>query len=116
MLPVQLSLDAYAAERAKLDALERVDAHADTEWKITALEVVKSCAAQMPEFTTDDVWQALAKIAIGTHENRAIGPVMNAAARAGYITPTDRFQNCNRVSRHRAPVRVWKSNLFMPKA
>lgn len=104
MLPVQLTLDEFAAERAKLDALERVETHADAEWKITALEVVKSCAEQMPEFTTDNVWQSLAKIAIGTHENRAIGPVMNAA--------TDRFQNCNRVSRHRAPVRVWQSRLF----
>ena len=112
MLPVQLTIDEYAAEIAKQDALSRVEQNADLDWKQTALEVVKQCALRSPQLTADDIWSELANIAIGTHENRALGPVMNAAQRAGYITPTNEFVKCKRVSRHHTDIRVWKSNLY----
>lgn len=111
LLPVQLDFDAYAADLAKQDALTRVAQNADADWKTVALECVKTVAARQAELTTDDIWQELARYAIGTHENRALGPVMNAAHRAGFITPTARYVNCERVSRHKAPIRVWQSRL-----
>lgn len=106
---IQFTLDDALAETAKREALAQVETHAAPDWKDYALETVKQVAQHCSEFSTDRVLEALQDSPITTHELRALGPVMVAAARAGYIVATDRFENSASVSRHKAPKRIWAS-------
>lgn len=105
----QPSPTARAALAARDEALDRVDAHADPEWKDVADRVIRRLADTMREFTADDVRDALPD-GVWTHEPRALGPRMLAAARAGLIERTDRSVT----SRHRngGLARVWRSTKF----
>lgn len=108
----QLDFDAYAAELAKREAVTRVEQHADPDWKEYALATVKRVAMRYKEFTTDKVLDEMTDAPVTTHELRALGPVMSAAARRGYIVATDKFVTSTSVTRHRAPKRVWQSRIY----
>ena len=103
----QLNLDA---------ALEKVESNADPEWKAAALEAVRSCAKNMPEFTTDQVWRILARTDYGTHEPRAMGAIMRQAVSLGWVKPTDQYRTSERPECHKRPVKVWYSNLWKEAA
>lgn len=105
-------LNVERATAKRQDAITRVETHADAEWKRVALDIVKSVAELFPSFTTDKVVERLAETKAYTHEPRALGPIMQRAAKAGYITATDRFENSAAVSRHKAPKRIWQSQLY----
>jgi hypothetical protein len=110
MPDLQLSLDGALAELARTNALQRVDDHADPDWRNVAYQCVVAVARRCAAFTTDEVLDELAKHpAISTHEGRALGPVMMRAQRAGVIVITDRFVKSEAVSRHCASKRVWSS-------
>ena len=102
--------DVPAAIEARDQAIEQVDTNASPEWKQHAIEAVKHLARMRPEFTTDDVHQYLADRGVEmTHEPRALGAVMVAAARARIIAPTDRYTPSARPECHRRPVKIWRS-------
>ena len=105
----QFTLDLMLGDALRDAAIRRVADNANPDWKVEAVRVVSTVAQRMPEFTTDDVWHLIEEV---THEPRAMGPVMKAAAAAGLIEATDRFKLTERPSRHRAPVRVWKSLVY----
>lgn len=111
----QITLDEYAARTARERAVAQVLQHAAPAWKEYVLATVKRVAETHREFTTDAVLDALTDAPVWTHELRALGPVMSAAARAGYIRPTDRLQNSHSVSRHKAPKRVWESLVYVAR-
>lgn len=67
-----------------LDALRRVEEHADDDWKGAAAVALQQLAATGREFTSDDVRDAIPDH-ITTHEMRALGPVMKAGIRDGLI-------------------------------
>ena len=98
-----------AAEAAKQEALERVDCNADLAWKDTARQVLLETALLKDELTSEDVWQRLSSHDVETHEPRAMGAVMKWGAAQHVIEPTDRFVSGTAVSRHKAPIRVWRS-------
>lgn len=108
--PYVMRLSMYAAQLREI-AIARADAAAKEQWKEDALAAVYICAELHKEFTTTTVWFWLSK----DHnfkmpaEPRAMGPVIRRAHKLGWIEPTDRFVNTNRASRHRAPVRIWRS-------
>lgn len=110
--PRRAVLHSVRARIARDHAISRADKHADEAWKEAALNAVIACAIEHAHFTTDAVIELLAGMDVHTHEPRALGPIMRSAARSGYITATDRFENSASVSRHRAPKRIWKSNLY----
>lgn len=113
MPDLQLSLDAALADAARSDALQRVDEHADPDWRDVAYRCVLAVARRLEHFTTDEVIDELANHpAITTHEPRALGPVMMRAARNNVIAATDRFVKSNAISRHRAPKQVWRSLVY----
>lgn len=66
-------------------------------------------ARNYPEFTADDVWKLLEPSEASTHEPRAMGAVMQAAARDHLIEATDRTTQSSLARRHARPVRVWRS-------
>lgn len=101
----QTIFDALEAQRKADQTIAQVEANADGDWLIQAHKAVRVAAERFSEFTTDEVWQLIPP----TRENRALGPVMKKAARAGIIEKTDRVRNGKRVSRHGAPLAIWRS-------
>lgn len=101
--------DAAAADTARDQALARVEANADQDWKDRARAVIQELARTRVYFTTDDVWQELAKQDVETHEPRAIGALMRQAAADHLIAPTNRYEPSARPACHGRPVRVWRS-------
>lgn len=87
-------------------AIQRVgDAH--QTWCETALWRVYGVCKSHKEFTTDDLWQRID----APVEPRAMGAVIAAARKRGWIEPTDQFRVSTRAVCHRNPKRVWRSLL-----
>lgn len=101
-------LDLVAAMQARDEAIQRADDHADPEWRGETLHLIRCLAVTQDYMTTDDVWETLGD-AQSTHERRALGAVMQQAARNGWIKPTDRTRPSARPACHARPVRVWQS-------
>lgn len=94
------------AKKAKREALARVWKGSDQAWVNKATRTLIKVANARPEFTTDDLWEAgLPR----PREPRALGAVMNDAARRRYVKATKRYQQSNRRACHARPVRVWRS-------
>lgn len=106
-------LDAEEGERLKAIGMALVDAGASDAFRESALIALETVARRQPYLVSDDVWEMLALHAgEGTKDHRALGPVMRAAQRRGWIEPTDSFQLTAQPLRHRSPVRVWRSLLW----
>lgn len=102
------------AERLKQQGMEAAYQYADLDWKKIASDALRKCAETKPEFTTDDMWEIINQTGIVTSENRAMGAIMQSAARAGIITSTGYFLPSKRVSKHKSPTRVWQSLIYKP--
>ncbi len=96
------------ATAARDSALSRVERHADPQWLARAYAAVRNCAANLHEFTSDDVWSELASMRKFPHEPRALGPVMRAAVKAGVCVPMGIYRPSVRVACHARPVMVYK--------
>ena len=96
------------AEVVRDEAIQRVDEHANDAWKARAFDAIARVARRRSTLTTDDVWAAMDGPA-GTHEPRAMGPMMLSAARAGLIEATESYVKSARVTCHARPLRVWSS-------
>lgn len=107
-------LNLAAAMSARDEAVQRVGANADPEWYDHALHAIWCLAISRQEITTDDVWDEIGH-ALTTHEPRALGAVMQKAARLGYVEATDRYRPSARAACHARPVRIWAS-LIRPGA
>lgn len=99
-------------EVKKREALKRVASHADIAWKAKAQECILNLARDVERFTTDEVWFALEKSGLKTHERRAIGALMIAAAKDGTLMATNEYLPSDRPECHRRPVRVWESRIY----
>lgn len=100
------------AEAAKQQGMKASYDHADTDWKKAAAKRINWLAEHRREFTADDVMEYLDAKGIFTSDSRALGGVMGTANREGLVAPTDKFRQSRRLSRHRAPIRIWESNVF----
>ena len=93
---------------AKQAAIAQVGQSADPVFKAAAVRAIRDLSTRQQELTADDVWMALERSgATQTHEPRALGAVMQYAARLGLIAATDRWQESVLPQRHARPVRVW---------
>jgi len=92
-------------EASKADAISRVVAGTDAEWRAAALAVIWRLALRGEPFTTDDVWGRLTGYA--TPEPRAMGGVIKSAQAIGMIKPTGEWVLSSRPACNRRPVRVW---------
>lgn len=97
----------------KEDGMHRSEMNANPVWGEFAYRCVAEVAARRTSFTSDDVDDHIQSYPIPnrpvTHDKRALGPVMNRAARAGVITPTDRILASTRKKLHGSPRRIWNS-------
>lgn len=98
---------ASAAEAAKEEAIDRVREHAPEEWMDAAQATIHAIAMRQREITTDDLWRELPK----PPEPRAMGAAIRAAARAGVIGKTGRYQPSEREACHGRPIAIWRSLL-----
>lgn len=105
-------LDAQRGQRLKEHAMRSVEEGADLKWRKAADKAIRKVAETHRSFTADDVWATgLPK----PREPRALGPELAAAERFGIIAATKRFRLTAQASRHRAPVRVWRSKIYKVK-
>ncbi len=93
------------AAHAADDAIARGDAHADATWKDHALRAIYTRPVGA-RFTTEDL-KALIPPHVHTHDARAWGGVMRAAARRGWIVATPDYRASGEVACHGRPMRVW---------
>jgi hypothetical protein len=66
MPDLQLTLDGALADLSRTDALQRVDDHADPDWRSVAYDCVVAVAKRCASFTTDEVlenWQNIRRSA-----------------------------------------------------
>jgi hypothetical protein len=89
-------------------AIKRLEMHNDHGPIEKALEDLRETLSRLPaaaEVTSDSLFEDLSLY--GFTDNRAIGPVMRRAVKAGLITPTAAFRNSNRPGSHCAPRRIY---------
>lgn len=98
----------------KQDGMSRVDKNANAEWVLAADEAIINLARACDTLTADDVWRVPAVAARRTHDPRALGPRMQAAAKAGHIRKGGTVLS-TRAERHEAPIQVWVSCLRKTK-
>lgn len=89
-------------------AIEQVEEHADSEWMTAAKHVLWKIIQHGEDFTTDLMWERLNAMDVHTHEPRAMGAVMRAAARAGLIATTGEYVKSSRPDCHSRPIPVWR--------
>lgn len=105
------------AQKVTDQAVDRSANGASPVWLSSAFEAVYALAKSTRTFTSDDVWDALARLGVEhPTEPRALGSVMREASKMGMIVPTGEWRLCTRVSRHRGPVRVWQSCVFTARS
>jgi hypothetical protein len=100
-------------ERAKQQGIETAYQYANLDWKNIASKAVTKCAMELPEFSTNEVWEEINKTGVTTHTNRALGAIMQAAARSGMIKKVGYVGS---KLAHASPVTLWQSNIYKPKS
>lgn len=101
-----------AGIEARDTGMARVEAGAPWHFKAEADRAVWVIARRQKEFTTDEVWAEITPAAIIGIEPRAIGPVLFAAARRGWIVNTRRQRLTSRAIAHARPVTIWESKIM----
>ena len=96
-------------QQLKAEGMDRAARHANPAWKQAAHEAVLVVARRQEFLTADDVMAAIGP-GFHTHELRALGPVMLAAARCGWIEKAQLPPgNSNRAHCHRGLMTIWRS-------
>lgn len=106
--------DPDGGDRGKRDGMARADEHANEEWKRVCDIAIRAEARRRRTLTTDHVWAHLREHYPNhhTHENRAMGARMNAAAKAEileriYETSKSAMSIC-----HSRDKNVWRSKAY----
>lgn len=93
-------------------AINRVDAHADIEWKVKAYTIGEQIARANETMISENIWDALTRNGFTTHEPRAMGAVMRKLNSRKVVEATDRFIPSPSPLGHGRPTRVWRSLIF----
>lgn len=99
--------------KARDDAMAAVEVHS-AYWRPFAMKALHEAAVTRKELTSDDVWRILHRRKIPSPgEPRAMGPVMVAGQKEGWIVQTDRTKISNDPStpNHSRPQRVYISRV-----
>lgn len=100
----QMIFDHVASRAARDEGIQRVDEHADPDWKALAAAALDVVIARGRPFTSDHVW---AEVGVYPRERRALGPLLVAARRDGRIRKTGRYVNSTRPEHHSYPCAEW---------
>ena len=106
----EVETDEETASEAATAGMEQAYRNSTTDYKRAARERLSYLIQEYNKFTSDDIINHLNRIGIvGNHS--ALGAMIKGAERAGLIKATGEYRESSRPERHKAPVRVWKSNL-----
>ena len=97
--------DWHQAQVERDAAIAQVGDNTSAWWMRSAIDAIRKCAREMPEFTTDDVWRIIGMSA--GLEPRAMGAAMTQAQTMGIIAPTKDYRPSALVVCHGRPKRVW---------
>lgn len=103
-----------SAQGTITDAMQRVDEHANVNWKAVIDTCIIAAAQKKAEITSDDVlaeWEAILDRPM-THTLAAIGPAMKRAAQDGVLSRTNRVKRSERAVKHGIRHTVWSSNIY----
>lgn len=89
-------------------ALSTVEENTDANWRDEALGAVRLVCLSRQTFICDDVWKVGLQ---STRNDKALGPVIMAAKRAGWCRKTDRVRPSLRS--HLSGKPVWESLIFL---
>lgn len=95
--------------------MERVENHANEQWKVQMLEVLREVARTHREFTADLPMEVYERDPERprTHNNRAMGPLVVQAMKEGVIRKKEGcFQNSIRRSCHNRPIQIYVSLIY----
>lgn len=108
-----MAFDRGKGNEARRRGMRNAAQAADPVWWAYMLALVLEVAKRKPYLFTDDI-ERLRSERGGptTHENRAIGPLMIAAKKNGWISPVDHWAQSSQVVNHRRHMRVWYSHLY----
>lgn len=93
------------AEKAKLDAIEKVAANS-LDFVSRAYGIIEALAGSLEQISALDVWARYD--GPPPRHPRAMGGAFVRAQRAGLIVPTQRFIKSGRSSDHNQFLRVWR--------
>lgn len=116
--PDSYNFDLLKVIEVREKAIKKADVNANNEWKDAMASVVYYVATVMREFTSDDVRQETARRMKAdpdfpeTHNLSALGPVMRRAEKSGWIVGTMNFTPARVVTRHSAPIKIWRSLIY----
>lgn len=108
-----IGFDPDRGDRAKEEAIERVDVHADELVKSELKRLAREVARRRELFTTDAVrylYELEGNPPI--REPRVLGPIMRGLEGAGVVEATEEFRLSVWEKNHRRPVRVWRSLIW----
>jgi hypothetical protein len=106
--------DIPEAERRRDEGMGRAEQGAPPTWQEAAERAIRFVAEHQPQLTSEDIWFCLDRWGWPLpREPRALGPTMRSAdVTSHWIHATDQFVLSERPSRHRAPIRVYASQIF----
>ena len=99
-------LNRPGAQAGEVAASKAADA-ADSLWRYHAKKMVAALALERVPFTAPGILTDLRDRGIDTPEPRAIGGLIQSAARAGLIRPTGRYVKSPNPEQHGRPVAEW---------
>lgn len=101
----------YAVIRKETDAaIEKGLDATRAEWRAMALQELHKVCKSKATFTVNDVRDAVLASNIKTHDNRAMGGVMQMAKRLGWIAPSG--QSIPSRVGHLVHIQIWRSLLY----
>jgi|JI10StandDraft_1071094.scaffolds.fasta_scaffold94923_5 hypothetical protein len=101
-----MKIDIKKLEREKDRAIYASGVFSNQEWRIEAEAAVTLLAKRGNPFTTDEVLRLLKEVNVTTHDNRALGAVMNKFHKEGLIKPVGIRKSIWRDA-HRRPKTEW---------
>ena len=96
---------------SKEEGMAKAIENANVDWKNAVEKRMIYLIRNKRFFTADDVIVYLTDRNIKTHNNSALGGFFSRYANRGYISEAG-FVISTRPSRHKAPIRLWKSNFY----
>lgn len=103
-----------SGEQLANEGMQQSLLNADLDWRMHAETVINKLITNARTFTSDDVLIELEKQGARSVNNSALGGVIKKFAREDKIEHFG-WQPSKRPSRHKAPVKVWRSKVFETK-
>jgi hypothetical protein len=97
----------WRAERA--DGMERADAHAALDWKSEATHMIETFARERDSFFGWEITVELRRLGTETPTDRALGPLLVAAAKRGLIEKSS--DHAHNPLAHGCPSPRWRSRI-----